>query len=98
MEYRRIIIFGHSFVHGLWDRQGGWVQRLQREMYDNYLNNHETPWDENYCNVFNAGITNENSRKLVSRFETDLKERKTDEKRRNLVLIQFGVNSAQIKD
>jgi len=98
MEYRRIIFFGHSFVHGLWDRKGGWVQRLQKEIYSDYLDNYETPWDENYCNVFNAGITNENSRRLLSRFETDLKERKDDDDDQNLVLIQFGVNSAQIKN
>jgi lysophospholipase L1-like esterase len=96
LKYRRILVFGHSIVHGLWDEdRGGWVERLRQELYSEYIKNYKDHWDEAYSNVWNMGVTNEASEELRQRIESELKRRCDENPDRNLVMLQFGINSAQ---
>ena len=95
-DYRRILVFGHSIVHGIWDEEkGGWVERLRQHMYNDYLENQKYHWDENYCNLYNMGVIGEDSEQLKLRIEEELKRRTKEEISKNLVVLQLGINDAQ---
>ncbi|MFB6174818.1 MAG: SGNH/GDSL hydrolase family protein [Candidatus Nanohalobium sp.] len=83
----QIFAFGHSITYGLWDRENGWVLRLRKFLDQKSL---ENP-DEYYFEVYNLGVSGNDSRQLLERFSQELEARLWDEDE-TLVLIQIGAN------
>jgi len=54
---------------GFWDNEGGWVQRLRRFLDAKSL---ENP-DKYYFEVYNLGVSGNDSRQLLERFESEVK-------------------------
>lgn len=72
-----ILIFGDSITFGAWDKEGGWVQRLNKFLINRTL---AIPkfWNADYMEIYNLGIdsiTGENSTSLLERLKSEAKRR-----------------------
>ena len=54
-----INIFGDSIAWGAYDEMGGWANRLKQYFSED---------KENYIEVYNLGVSGDNSEKLLKRF------------------------------
>ena len=79
---KTINIFGDSIAWGAFDDQGGWADRLK-----NYL---MMKGRVDYSEVYNLGISSENSDKLLKRFASENEARNPD-----VIMIAVGVNDSQ---
>ncbi|MEF8880634.1 MAG: GDSL-type esterase/lipase family protein [Candidatus Nanohaloarchaea archaeon] len=89
-----ILVFGHSITKGMWDIEGGWVQRLE-----NFLNTRalETQEEENICYVYNLGVSGDTTEHLLKRLEEEYR-RRTEERYDTLLMIQIGANDTIIQN
>jgi len=80
----RILVFGDSITYGACDKEGGWVQRLRKFLDKNY---------KDYL-VYNLGVSGNNSKDLLERFEFETKQRlKEDEE--TIIIFAIGINDSQ---
>ena len=80
---KTICVFGSSIAWGAWDpEKGGWVGRLR-----SYV---ETRNNNDYIQVYNCGVSGDNSEWLLKRIEVECVAREPD-----LVLIAIGMNDSQ---
>lgn len=89
-----IIVFGHSIAQGYWDEKGGWVQRLREYLDERYLENKDEDYGDFYYEVFNLGVSGEDSGDILERFEAELKPRVYSED--DIVIFHLGINSTHI--
>lgn len=86
----RVLIFGDSITQGMWDTDGGWVNRL-RQHYDQLqtadLKNRDEPV------VFNLGISADNSANILKRIVPETIAR-TRHGKLPVVVVQIGVNDS----
>jgi len=75
---------------GFWDNEGGWVQRLRRFLDAKSL---ENP-DKYYFEVYNLGVSGNDSRQLLERFESEVNARISEENQ-TIILFQIGANDIQ---
>lgn len=83
-------MFGHSITQGFWDTEGGWVQRLRKFLDEKSLKQPE----EYYFEVYNLGVSGNDSRQLLDRFDDELEARLFDEDE-TLIIFQIGANDIQ---
>lgn len=84
-----ILVFGDSIVHGYYDTEGGWAQRLKNFLDEKTFNGKEYP------SVYNIGISGDTTELLLERFEPELKRRlDTDD----IIIIAIGINDSSILD
>ncbi|TRZ65031.1 MAG: SGNH/GDSL hydrolase family protein, partial [Spirochaetia bacterium] len=84
-----ILVFGTSITYGVWDIEGGWVQRLRKFLdYKNIL-------EEGYFLVYNLGISGDNTGNLLERFELETKFRLKDEDGEIVFIFSVGTNDSQ---
>lgn len=62
----RVLFFGASITQGMWDSQGGWVNRLRnyydkKQLEDNEHNDEPT--------IFNLGVSGDTTKDLLQRFK-----------------------------
>jgi len=88
----RILIFGDSIVYGVLDeKKGGWVQRLRSFLDEKTLSD-----PESYYVVYNLGVTGNNTKKLLKRFEFETEQRLIeDEGEETVIIFGIGVNDSQ---
>ncbi|KPJ56326.1 hypothetical protein AMJ49_05175 [Parcubacteria bacterium DG_74_2] len=87
----RICVFGDSIVYGAWDyEQGGWVQRLRKFLDEKNLSDSDS---EDYFVVYNLGVSGNNSRDLLERFEFELKQRLKQEGE-TIIALAIGINDS----
>jgi len=79
----QVFAFGHSITFGHWDEEAGWVMRLRKFLDEKAL---EKP-DEYYFEVYNLGVSGNDSSQLLERFSQELYE-----ENETLILIQIGAN------
>jgi lysophospholipase L1-like esterase len=79
----QILAFGHSVTYGKGDTEGGWTQRLDRELKNFNIEN----------KVYNLGIPGNTTKQLLDRSE-ELNRRIYPEADA-LILIQIGANDLQ---
>jgi lysophospholipase L1-like esterase len=88
----RVLIFGDSITQGFWDTEGGWAARL-RKYYDERqiedLRNNDEPM------IFNLGISDDNSKTILDRFDPEVKARKNGEEL--AIVVSTGVNDSYIE-
>lgn len=76
-----ICIFGDSIVWGSWDPEnGGWVSLL-RSYFE--TNDHE-------INVYNCGVSGDNTDKLLQRFDVEATAREP-----SIIIFSIGINDSQ---
>ena len=85
----RICVFGDSIAHGAWDKEGGWVQRLNRFFVEKYLLNPNF-----YCSVYNLSISGNTTEDLLERFEFEIKQRLKEEENKTIVIFAIGANDS----
>ncbi|MEK7481915.1 MAG: GDSL-type esterase/lipase family protein [Patescibacteria group bacterium] len=88
----RILVFGDSITYGVWDREGGWAQRLRK-----FLDEKTLIEQDFYCLVYNLGISGDTSEDLLERFEFETKQR-IKEKEDTVIIFSIGGNDATFID
>ncbi|MFB6190711.1 MAG: SGNH/GDSL hydrolase family protein [Candidatus Nanohaloarchaea archaeon] len=83
----QVFAFGHSITQGFWDCEGGWVQRLRKFLDEKSLENPE----KYYFEVYNLGVSGDDTRQLLDRFEDELEARLWEEDGTTIIL-QVGAN------
>ena len=84
MKDINIYVFGDSITYGAGDYElGGWVNRLRLIL--------ENDGSEIYYNVFNLGISGEETRETSERFESELRVR-YDMYVDNIIIFAIGIN------
>jgi lysophospholipase L1-like esterase len=79
---KTICIFGDSITWGAWDSEmGGWVNRLKK-----YLEKDE----KCHFEVYNLGVSGDNSDRLLKRFFNENEARNPD-----IIIIAIGINDSQ---
>lgn len=85
-----ILVFGHSIAQGYWDTQGGWVQRLRTHLDERYLEKHESQYDGHYYEVYDLGVSGEDTGEVLNRFEDEASPRLKG--RDDTIIIHIGKN------
>src|SRR6478735_8412820 len=80
----RILIFGDSISQGFHDSQGGWADRLKRDFLELDKQN----------SVFNLGISGDNSRHVLVRFDLEVQARtkRWDSRDDTTIILAVGTN------
>lgn len=87
----QIFGFGHSVTYGFWDTKGGWVQRLRKYLDERALEEQD---EELVSEVYNLGISGEDSGDLLERIEEEFEAREWEEAEQ-VILFQIGANDTQ---
>lgn len=69
----RVLVFGDSITYGIWDSQGGWVQRLRSHYDKNQIADNPFRYDQ--PSIFNMGIGGDHSDDVLKRFDTEVNYR-----------------------
>lgn len=69
----RILVFGDSIERGLWDFEGGWVNRLRKDL-DEYSWSNNTDYS-----VYNLGVSGHTSEDILNRVKNEIKARQNEE-------------------
>jgi len=85
----QILIFGDSITYGAWDKEGGWVQRLRK-----FLDEKNLIDSDSYYLVYNLGVSGNNSKDLLERFEFETKQR-LKENEETIIIFAIGINDSQ---
>lgn len=86
-----IFIYGDSISLGLWDENGGWADRLKKDIFAKEVANNLKTYNE----VYNLGIDGNFTRQIVARFEEETKARLwPDEK--YMFIFATGTNDSLI--
>lgn len=80
----QVLCFGDSITLGLWDGQGGWVQRLRTYVEANSVTYEHV--------VYNVGIDGDTSNQLLKRIDHDINLRKYPTGQ--VVIIAIGTNDS----
>lgn len=88
MKDKNILVFGASIVHGYWDKEGGWVQRLRKFLDEKNLTNPNF-----YCSIYNLGISGNTTEDLLRRFEFETKQR-FERNEGTMFLLSIGINDS----
>jgi lysophospholipase L1-like esterase len=86
----RILFFGTSVDHGFWGEEGGWVQRLRRDL-DTYSRNHEEDFS-----LYNLSISGETTERILDRIENEIEARE-DFQETHVYLGVGGCNDSQVE-
>jgi len=77
-----INVFGSSIAWGACDNEmGGWVNRLRIYLFNE---------DEKYSEIYNLGVSGDNSEELLKRFSVENEARQPD-----IIMIAIGMNDSQ---
>jgi lysophospholipase L1-like esterase len=91
-EIVEVMIFGDSVTYGVWDNNGGWVQKL-REHFDvwNLVDDRVAYF------IYNLGIIDDTTTGIVKRFKSEMESRKyLNEVQKKLVIFNIGLNDSEI--
>jgi len=85
----QILVFGDSITYGVWDKYGGWVQKLRKFLDEKTLSKPET-----YFLIYNLGISGGTVEDLLERFEFETKQR-LKENEGTIFIFAQGINDSQ---
>jgi lysophospholipase L1-like esterase len=89
MKEKNILVFGDSVIHGYWDTEGGWVQRLR-----SFIDKKNLTDPDFYCSIYNLGIPGNITTDVLKRFESETEER-FDKNEEMIFIFGIGGNDAQ---
>lgn len=87
----RVLVFGASITQGLWDTEGGWVNRLRRH-YDTLQIPQPTKYDQ--PSVFNLGISGDTTKEVLKRFKNEAEVRIWPGEK-FIIIFSIGTNNAR---
>jgi lysophospholipase L1-like esterase len=70
----RVLVFGDSIAYGAWDTEGGWVDRVKREMHKRTIESQ----GRKKMQVINLGIGSDTSTKILARMQSEIDARQSD--------------------
>lgn len=85
-----VLFFGDSITWGAWDKEGGWVARIKKFVDEKVIDSNF----EYYHDIYNVGISGDNTSGLLERFEAEAKNR-IDEDSETALIFAIGVNDSQ---
>ncbi|MBU4245785.1 MAG: GDSL-type esterase/lipase family protein [Nanoarchaeota archaeon] len=88
----KILIFGDSDAYGAWDYEGGWVERIRKELTKKVIDTNQ----EFYCALYNLSISGTTTGSLLKRFEFEAKQR-IGKNEKIIIIFAVGANDT-IKD
>lgn len=86
----RVLVFGSSVDHGFWGEEGGWVQRLRKDLDRFSMEN-----EEDYS-LYNLSISGDTTKRILDRIENEIQPRKNYEDL-HIYLEIGGLNDSQIE-
>ena len=86
----RVLVFGSSIDHGFWGEEGGWVQRLRKDL-DRYSMEHEEDFS-----LYNLSISGDTTERILERMESEIEARKNSEEL-HIYLQIGGGNDSQVE-
>jgi lysophospholipase L1-like esterase len=66
-----IFIYGDSITQGLWDKNGGWADRIK----DYVINDGIVKNLKDYSEIYNLGIGGNTTTQILNRFDSETKDR-----------------------
>lgn len=88
----KILVFGDSDAYGSWDYDGGWVERIRKELTKKVIDTSQ----KFYCTLYNLSVSGTTTGKLLKRFESETKPR-IDKNEKIIIIFAIGANDT-IKD
>lgn len=89
---KRITVFGGGIAHGLWDKQGGWSERLREDLYTRTV---DTKGSEHF-ELYNLAIRGDSSQNILDRFGHNMNSLvKHGENVEQTTILHVGGNDAQ---
>lgn len=89
-EIKRIFVFGDSIGQGFYDeKNGGWVQRLQRDYIEESID------DKSDVNIINLSVSGHTSNEVLARINFEILNRKRPDGM--LTILAIGVNDSYEK-
>lgn len=88
----QIFAFGDSITWGAWDEEGGWADRLKKEIVE-YVD--RRPGQE--IVFYNLGIPSNRIDQLLERFQTEVDARFDEDNQEKYFIFAFGANDAAYK-
>jgi len=88
----KILVFGDSDAYGAWDYEGGWAERLRKELNKKVIDTSQ----KFYCTLYNLSISGTTTESLLKRFEFEIKQR-IDKNEKIIIIFAAGANDT-IKD
>lgn len=90
----QIFAFGDSITWGSWDPEGGWADRLKREIIK-IIDESE----EDYEIIFyNLGIPSQRTDQLLERFKNEVDARFDEDNQEKYFIFSFGANDSAFKN
>jgi lysophospholipase L1-like esterase len=91
----QVFVFGDSIVYGSWDSEGGWVDRLKKDIHKKVIDSHKEDTDC-YFQIYNLGISGNTTKDLINRFEAEINPRLNEEEE-NFIIFAIGINDSQFR-
>jgi lysophospholipase L1-like esterase len=88
----KILVFGDSIAYGAWDKEGGWVQRLESFLYNK--NPLKSSNHNSHRVVYNLGISGNSTEEVLKRFENQTKKI-LEKKDKSIIIFAIGINDSQ---
>ena len=85
MTDTHVLVFGDSITYGAWDVEGGWVQRLRKQL------DRKTLAGKGFYLVYNLGVSGDTTRDVLHRFENETKPRLSGEGE-TIIVFSIGTN------
>ena len=85
-----ILFFGDSITWGAWDTDGGWVARIKKFVDEKIISSNF----EYYNDLYNVGISGDNTDDLLNRFDSETKSR-IEQNEETSFVFAIGVNDSQ---
>lgn len=86
----QIFAFGDSITWGSWDTEGGWADRLKREIIK-YI---EKSSEDKEIVLYNLGIPSNRTDQLLERFQNEADQRYDKDNQDQYFIFSFGANDA----
>jgi lysophospholipase L1-like esterase len=84
-----IIVFGDSITFGMYDDEGGWVDRLKKHLLKISIENKL----EHDLKVYNLGISGDTSEQFLKRFDQEIEPRNWVDQE-TIIIVSFGLNDS----
>jgi lysophospholipase L1-like esterase len=92
----RLFIFGDSVTQGFWDKEGGWVQRLTKIIYEESLGHLLNSDGSDYVEVYNLGVSGDTTAGVLKRLKKEVDARRTYDEEESIILA-IGLNDSILK-
>lgn len=87
----KVLAFGASIVYGAWDKEGGWVTRIRKDLDKKSI---DEP-NKYYFTTYNLGVSGETAKDILGRIEFESSSRIREEGD-TIILLSLGTNDTLV--